>query len=611
MLRSIAVAGCIAADAFLSMAFAADDARETADQVLVTATRYPVPVVDVLPTSFVIERDELQRSLATDISDVLRFRSGIEFGRTGGPGQTTSLFMRGTESNHTLVLLDGVRINPGTIGGAALQNIAPQLIDRIEVVKGPRSTLYGTDAIGGVVQIFTHASRADGIDATVAYGTDSTIASSATGGWNGKRARVGFGINYLETDGYPPRLNDPRGGAYDELSFNLAGSLDLGSGALGATYWRTSSSNDYIGFSLRTFDNAHVTQDAVNEAGSLHYDWTLGDWHSRLEVSRMVDDLDQGRVRDDLGSYDSIDYATTHRNSIGWQNDFTVSTAQRLSAGISVIDEKARTHDFGTAGTDIVNVYAQDQLSLGKHEVVVAGGYVDHETTGGHATWNVDYGVHLTSALRLIASAGTAFRAPDATDRFGFGGNPQLQPEESTNYELGLRYAITSDQRISVSAFQNDIDQLVTFVVTNFVTFDGRLENIDRARIRGIEAGYAIDRTSWSLRAEAIYQDPEDRRTGEQLLRRAQENFTLSYWQRLGRVEVGIDLLAAGERKDFGGVDLDAYALTNLKARLALSDTWSLLARIENVFDEDYTLADGYRTQDRAGFIEVRYATAK
>lgn len=608
MLRSVpAAAGFIVANLAFGTALAADDAREEVDQVIVTATRYPVPLVDVLPAAFVIEREELERSLATDIGEVLRFRSGIELSRYGGAGQTTSLFLRGTDSNHTLVLLDGVRLNPGTIGGAALQNIAPQLVDRIEVVKGPRSTLYGTDAIGGVVQIFTHASKADGIDTSASYGSNSTFTSSATGGWQGERAQVGFGINYLETDGFPPRVDDPRGGAYDELSFNLAGSVDVGPGEIGATYWRAASSVDYIGFSLRTFDNAHITQDAVNEAGSLNYDWTLGDWHSRIEVSRMVDDLDQGRVRDALGSLESNDYATTHRNSLGWQNDYAWSETQYLSAGIAVIDETARTDDFGEISTDILNAYVQDHLSFGQHELSLAGGFVDHETAGEHTTWNVDYGFRITPAVRLVASAGTAFRAPDATDRFGFGGNIDLEPEESENYEIGVRVALAADQKLSFSAFQNDIDQLITYVVTDFVTFDGQLQNIDRARIRGAELGYEINRESWQLRAEAIYQEPEDRNSGEQLLRRAKKNFTLSYLQHIGIVDVGIDVLAAGDRKDFGDVKLDSYVLTNLTARLSLGDSWALQGRVENVFNEDYTIAEGYRTQDRAGFVEIRY----
>jgi vitamin B12 transporter len=253
----------------------------------------------------------------------------------------------------------------------------------------------------------------------------------------------------------------------------------------------------------------------------------------------------------------------------------------------------------------------QDHLASGRHDITAALGYVDHETAGGHTTWNVDYGFHLTSDLRVIASAGSAFRAPDATDRFGFGGNIELNPEESRNYELGLRYALATDQRVSLSAFHNDVDQLITYVVTDPFTFDGQLQNLDRARIRGVELAYSIERANWTFRAEAIYQDPEDRTTGDRLLRRASENFTLAYVQRFGRVDLGIDLLAAGDRDDFGGIELGSYVLTNLNARIELGAGWSLTAQLENVLDEEYELVSGYRTQDRAAYVGVRYGLSQ
>lgn len=604
-------AGILIALSFAAASAAEHDNDSVLGTMVVTATRYPIPLDEALPSSTVIERDELERSLSPDITDILRFRTGLEIGRYGGPGQTSSLFLRGTDSNHTLVLVDGVRMNPGTVGGAALQNLSPQLVERIEVVKGPRSTLYGTDAIGGVIHVFTHASRAQDFNTTVSYGSNAMLSGSATAGWHGDRARIGFGVNYTETDGFPPRLNDPRGGAYDELSFNIAGSIDLGDGSLGASFWRAEGSVDYIAYSARDFGNAHITQDFLNEAAVVHYEWRLGAWQSRFEIGRMVDDIDQGLVRDSLGSFDSPDFSTTNRTTFGWQNDIDISDRQRLSIGISFADEKARNETFGEIDTDVTNLYVQDRLSLGRHHVALAVGYVDHETAGDHTTWNAEYGLEISPAWRLVASAGTAFRAPDATDRFGFGGNVDLEPEESRHYEIGVRYALTRDQRLTLSAFQNEIDKLITYVVADPATFDGQLQNLDRARIRGVEFSYRIARNAWQLTAEAVYQDPKDLATGEQLLRRAKENFTLNYWHRFGRFELGLQLLAAGDREDFGGTELDSYLLANLSARVDLGSGWSATAQIENLLDEDYQLVSGYRTQDRAVFVGIAYRGAK
>ena len=151
-----------------SRAFAQDELEET----IITATRTPVALDAVDAPVIVITRQDIERSMASDVSEILQGHAGLEIARNGGPGQTTSLFTRGTESNHTVVLIDGVRINPGTIGGAALQNIAPESLERIEIVKGPRSSLYGTDAIGGVVQLFTRgAAKKDGVSAGATYGS--------------------------------------------------------------------------------------------------------------------------------------------------------------------------------------------------------------------------------------------------------------------------------------------------------------------------------------------------------------------------------------------------------------------------------------------------------
>lgn len=607
------LAACHVAFAFgvAAISASAADRSEELGSVLVTATRYPVPRDQVLPATFVVERDVLQRNIASDVADALRFQSGLEFGRYGGPGQTSSLFMRGTDSNHTLVLVDGVRINPGTVGGAALQNIAPALVERIEVVKGPRSTLYGTDAIGGVVHIFTRARGAEGFSGELGYGADNTSFGAATAGFGGEDAHFGIGVNYFETDGFAPRTVDPRGGAHDNLGVNLAGSLDLANGELQASFWRASGSTDYIGFSTRTFDNALMTQDHTNQVGALSYDWTLGRWTSKVELGHMIDDISQGRVEDDIGAFESADFAETRRASLGWQNDLDLTSTNRLSLGAMYYDETADTLSFGEIDTDVINAYVQDRLTLDRHSVLLAVGYVDHETFGGHGTWNAEYGFDVTDGTRLIASAGTAFRAPDATDRFGFGGNPDLEPERSLNYEIGLRHELGTGHRVFASAFQNEIEDLIQYIVTDPLTFDGELRNAERARIRGIEAGYEITRASWRLRTEAVFQDAENLTTDEPLLRRADTNLSVSYVQLLGPVELGIDVLAAGDREDFGGVTLESYVLTNLSAKYTFAPGWSAQARVENLFDEDYVLADGYNTQDRSLFVTLRYAPGR
>jgi len=586
------------------------------DTVVVTATRVPTAADQVLAPIIVIDHDEIERSLPTDLADVLRTHAGIELGRNGGIGQTTSIFMRGSNSNHTLVLLDGVRINPGTIGVPAIQNIPPELVDHIEVVKGPLSTLYGTDAIGGVINVITSAPKDSGIYGSAGAGRYDTRAFSLTGSLVGDLGGASLSASRTDSDGFPPRTVDPRGGDYDNTSFNLNGSTNLGGLNLSLRAFRASGSVDYIGFSSRDFGNALTTQDYLDSAVAVAADYNVFDyWNTRLTLSRITDYIDQGRVHDsvDAAGYESSDFAHTRRYALDWQNDLKVNSNQTVTVGALLTRENTEASSSGTGydiDTDVKMFYAQDQLHYGAHSGVLAVGYTDHETFGNKTTWNAQYAYDFPTATRIVGSYGTAFHAPDSEARFGFGGNPDLRPESSRNLEIDLRQAIGKTQHVWLSAFRNDVDNLIQFVVTDFVTFSGQNFNVARSRIEGLELGYALDTRDWHARVEAVFQDPKDRTTGEQLLRRARHNFTGEVSRRFAAFELGMEALAAGKREDFGGVQLDSYVVANLTARYFLTPHWTLQARLDNAFDKQYQLANTYNTAGRSLFVAVRYAPA-
>ena len=227
-------------------------------------------------------------------------------------------------------------------------------------------------------------------------------------------------------------------------------------------------------------------------------------------------------------------------------------------------------------------------------------------------TWNAEYGYTFNEdRTRVHVLSGAGFRAPDATDRYGFGGNPDLKPEESRNYEVGLRHALTPRQTIGLSAFQNDIDDLIEYVVTDFETFEGINRNVAEARIRGIEASWRYAGTTWQAHVEAIYQEPRNLTDDSTLLRRAEESLTAGVTRAFGPVLLGLDVLVAGERKDFGfpqPVTLDSYVLADLTATWQATRSLALVARVENLLDEDYELANTYNTPGRGLYVTVRYA---
>ncbi|MBM5811812.1 MAG: TonB-dependent receptor [Gammaproteobacteria bacterium] len=570
------------------------------DAVLVTATRIAQPLREVLASADLIDAAELERHPATDLSDLLRWQAGVEVAKLGGPGQQTSLFLRGTESNHVLVLVDGVRINPGTIGSAAIQNIAPELVERVEIIKGPRSVLYGSDAIGGVINVITRSGAAAGTRAQVGVGHYGTRQASFAAGFGGAAGDVSFGSAWLDSAGFPTRTGDVTDRGYRNLSLTTAANARFGVVELDLRAWHARGTSEYSDFFVtpvdQDFRNSAVALTAAGQPAAA--------WSTRVTLSYAHDQLFQNQ---------SADFVRTGRWTLDWRHDLAIADRHTLTTGLLLQDEHARSASWGlgfASGTTTRQFYLQDQASFGRHRLLLAAGHTDHETFGGHQTWNVEYGLRLGTAWQLTAAAGTAFRAPDATDRYGYGGNPALEPERSQSQELSLRYQPGPRQWFTLTAFRNDIRDLIQFVVTDYATFAGENRNVDRARIDGVEAQWRYTGELWNARLGATWQDPRDRVTDTRLLRRARENFTVGLSRNLGPHQFALDLLYAGARHDWGFPQperLTPYWLANLSARLALPDHWTLLARMENLLDEDYELARGYNTMGRSLFVAVRH----
>jgi vitamin B12 transporter len=580
----------------------ADDAQPEMN-VVVTATRVPTPADEVLAPVVVIDRATIERSNAGDAAELLRFHAGLDIASNGGPGQPTAMFIRGAESNQALVLVDGIRINPGTIGLPGLQNIRPDMIERIEVVKGPRSALWGSDAIGGVVNVVTRRGSQDGWITEAGYGAYDTRRASLNGGVDlGQSAALDVGVSWTDSDGFPTRTTDDIDRGYDNLSANVALRADVGAAEVTVQHWRTAGTSEYSDYFLTPVDQDYLTSTTAAElrlpAGAAG--------EVRVSVNHLEDEIQQNQ---------SPDFLETERNTLDAQYDWQLSEVHGLGVGAMYARERASSESFGEgfrSDTDTVNVYVQDRIAVGPHLAMLALGYTDHETAGSEVTWNAEYGYAFNAQrTRVYGLAGSGFRAPDATDRFGYGGNPELKPERSQNYEIGVKHALTSRQSLTISAFHTDIEDLIDFTVLSYDPFEGINQNVAEARVEGIEASWVYAGSLWQARVEAIYQDPRDRADDSRLLRRAQESLTVGLTRAFGPVLFGLDVLATGDRKDFGfpqDVTLDGYVLANLTAQWHVSPSLSLIARVENLLDEDYELADTYNTADRGLYVSMRYA---
>ena len=561
------------------------------DTIIVTATRTEIRIDDATVPVTVITREDIELSLATDLAELLRFEAGIDVGRNGGPGQATSIFMRGTESNHTLVLVDGVRVNPGTLGGAAIQHIAPEMIERVEIVKGARSALFGTDAIGGVINIITRRAQDAYVEASVGGGSFDTRSGYLSAGNKNDSGDFGVTLNWQSTNGYAPRTDSDIERGYDNLSANVYASRQYGASEFSIRHWQAEGEVEYLDFFLTPVD-----QDFKNASSALEWNATLSErGSSKLIVSYIEDTIVQNQ---------SDDFVESDRTSIDWQYSHKFAH-HTLTGGLFHIDETASTLSFGAGfeeDTTSQAVFLQDQWSHDRHRIFAALRLTDHDTFGNHTTWNAEYAFAINDAWTLNAGLGHAFRAPDATDRFGFGGNAELDPEIADEAQLGLRYSPSSSHRFDLEIYSNDIEDLIEF---NLQTFE--LDNIDMARIRGAQIGYEYRGNGYLVRAEFVKQRADNATTDTRLLRRAEESASLSYMQDIGQHRIGLALLASGDREDFGGVRLDGYVVANLTGQFRLGDTWSLNARIENLLDTEYQTAANFRMQERSGFVELKY----
>ncbi len=590
MRNPLSLFAIVLAYAFVPVQSVAAD-QAPGETIIVTATRTEIPLSDAIVPVTVITREDIELSLATDLAELLRFQAGIDIGRNGGPGQATSVFLRGTESNHTLVLMDGVRINPGTLGGAAVQHIAPEIIEHIEIVKGARSALFGTDAIGGVINIITRRADAAYFETAIGAGSFDTQSGFVSTGNRGDNGDFGVTLDWQDTAGFAPRTDSDIERGYDNLSANLYGARRFGKSEISLRHWQTQGNIEYLDFFLTPVD-----QDFKNSTTAVELDTRIGDRGiSKFIASFMQDDISQNQ---------SDDFVKSDRISVDWQYSHAFER-HTLTGGLFAVDENASTLSFGSGfdeDTEVRAAFIQDQWSHERHKTFVGLRFTDHETFGNQTTWNAEYAYKLSDYWTINAGLGHAFRAPDATDRFGFGGNPVLDPELANEAQFGLRYAPGSGHKVNIEFYRNDIEDLIEFDLQTF-----ELRNIAQAEIRGVQVGYEYRGDRFVVHTEVVKQSADDAATGNRLLRRAEESASLSYTQDIGAHRVGLALIASGDREDFGGVKLDGYLLANLTAQFSIGQAWALHARIENLLDTDYQTAASFRMQGRGGFVELKY----
>lgn len=566
------------------------------DTVLVTANRAERPIEQTLARVDVMDREAIARSQARDLLELLRTQSGLDITRTGGPGGQTSIFLRGSNSNHVLVLIDGVRVAATGTGGFAWELIDVGLIERIEIVRGPRAARWGSDAIGGVIQIFTR--RPDTVALRVGAGRYADrSALLAAGNATGGVAVAGRKIRGFSAQNERGFAFDPDDDGFELLSASAGARHDLGAGQLN---WQLRATGGEI-----EFDQG--VSDVRNQALHADYQWagaTGWQWHTAV---------------------------AHYRDRLDTETPFGFSTNLTRRSQVSVMGERALADDAAhqllwLVGSDGwlergINrgAWSEDRRNVGVWTGLDGRrGALDYELSlrldedqrfGSARSGNAALGWHANAHTRVFASLGRSFRAPNFNQLFSegffgaFAGNPDLNPETAWATELGLDFTLSPTQQIDVSLFQTRIEDLIDFSGENFGAI-----NINRARIRGLETRYRYRSDDWQVAAQYTWQEAVDLDRDQDLLRRpahkasvtGDRTFAGGHW-------LGLEVIHQGRRLDIGNQTLSAVTLLNLRGAWQWSEHWALEARVDNLTNRDYEPLIGFNAAGRSLFVALHW----
>lgn len=587
------------------------DEQINLNEVVVTASRTPQPRESVIANVSVIDSEEIQRSGQTSLVELLAQQQGIEISSSGGAGTVSNIFMRGTNSGHVLVLIDGMRVDSATLGATAFENLPLGQIDKIEILRGPATSLYGQDAIGGVIQIFTKKSESGAVkfNANLGYGSYDTVRADA--GVSGSLANTRFALNVssLNTNSFSAintknkdySDNDP----YRNLAFsgNISHLIVPGH-EIGFQFLHSDGSVH--------FDNSFNGSNFDSRADATQYSYAIFSnnqftdaWLSKL---RLGEGVDKSRTFDAF-SVASGDFYQTKQLQFNWQNDIKLPVGvltllyerlnQKVDSNAVNYDVKKRTND-GYVASYLLNQDAHSLQLSARHD--------SNTQFGGKTTGSIGYGYSFTSAWRATASVGTAYKAPTFNDLYypGFG-NPMLKPEQSRNIEASLRYH-AGQTDLSATVYENKIRDLIGFDSAFNVL------NINEARIKGLSLSASQYFNSLKLSGNVDIQSPKDDNTGNLLARRANRHASANASYTFGDWRFAAETVASSHRFNDAAntAKLAGYALLNATVDYKFSKDWSVQARANNILDKKYALGldfggEAYNTPRANLFFNIRY----
>ncbi|MFO8142001.1 MAG: TonB-dependent receptor [Marinobacter sp.] len=560
----------------LAVAAQSSEQPEPLDPIVVTATLGPKTVGESLSSVTEIEERQIRREQPRDFQDLIASQPGVTISSNGSMGKNATVFMRGHESDGTVLLVNGIRIRSATSGSPAWHFLPSQLVNRIEIIRGGSSSLYGADAMGGVVQAFTtpETKGAGGwIEAGAGNLDTQNYGAGAFAVEQGSSLNVG--VNRFRTEGAPV-VEGGEDKPYDNSSGTFNAIHQFNNGVkVNLTYLGSEGRSDYEG----------GYNDFLFQVAGLGIDVPVTEnWRTSLQFA----DARDGIEGESFGPWGGPFEANTVTRTSRLENWFTAGVHEFVLGAETMKDKVEASANYTENTRTNQAFFGQALLNFGPSEFHFSLRSDDNEAFGTHETWGTAYGYKLDGYHRVRASAGTAFKVPTFLDLYSppsWGGNPDLDPEESTSYELGVEGNYGS-WFWDFALYQSDVD--------NLVIYDNGLMkslNVKEARLRGFEVSGGWKNQEWTVRASTNVGDYEDRTDGSALIRRPEQTVRLDVDRDFADWFVGTTVRAESHRYSYEQKRIPGFGMWNLRAGITLGRGWSTKFTLDNVLDEEHKLA--------------------
>lgn len=587
--------------AILCSVSAISTAQEIDDIMIVTADRFESTTDQLLAVVNTIERAEIDKIAPKSVVDLLEVLPGVSITRNGGAGQNAEVSIRGANSDHVLVLIDGVRISSATLGSVSFSSLSPEQIERIEVVKGPRAAVWGSDAIGGVIQIFTRKLAGGEGFAGIETGSDNYSKYSAGVGINHGEGQTSLTVSKEQSDGFDALQDgETDDDGYDRLSFGITGEQALND------QWLVNWRGQYTDGSYE-YDSSY----GGNEADYDNYFWRLGTeyktqlWQSQLSISQSQDSNEN--YRDGVEGKSLFE---TQRDQLSWINQFQLTEQLTLNAGVDYVSEDVKG-EYAVDERDSTGLFTLVRADLDSWLFEAILRYDDVENIDSETSYNVSAALKINENWRLSTSYGTGFKAPTFNDLYWPNlGNPDLTSETSTNTDITLSYNNNDDYHAYISVFNTDVDNLISWANTGIKDENGwdiyQPDNIEEAKISGAEMGVDFSTYGIEHKLGYTYLDAENSLTHQDLVGRSEHEFNYSASYDIADWDFRVDYHYQGKRKDSFDY-VDAYQNVDLSIGYAISPQWLVRLKTNNIFDEDTVSRGNYNTAGAQWFVSLSY----